>query len=383
MVSSMTETHLNTSYSHPVIIVGAGPAGIGLGALFKQLGFDDFIIIDRHEIGSTFKKWPKEMKLLTPSFPGHGFGLLDMNAVVPSTSPGYVYASEHLTGSDYADYLKKVAEHFQLPVKKGVEVKELEKEDNEFILETDKGPLRSEFVVWAGGEFQYPSLHSFKGSENCLHTSMVDTWRAFEQEHYYIIGGYESGMDAAIHLARNGKKVTVLSKGAPWEENDPDPSVSLSPFTSQRLSELSEKQLIDFKGHSEIVRVEFKEEEYLIHLSSGEILTSGTRPFMATGFKSSLSCILEHFYWEDNGDIRLTEQDESTVSDGLFLTGPQVKHKDVIFCFIYKFRQRFAVLADEICTRLGFPFNDAVLTHYRQANMYLDDLSCCDNSCEC
>lgn len=377
----MTKINSHTSYS--VVIVGAGPAGIGIGALFQQLGLEDFIILDRCEIGSTFRKWPREMRLLTPSFPGHGFGLLDMNAIVPATSPGYSYAAEHLTGEEYADYLNNVAMHFRLPVKTGVDVHEVEKLKDSFVLHTNTGSLSSDFVVWAGGEFQYPQLDAFAGSENCVHTSVVDTWTSFEEDHYYIIGGYESGIDAAFHLANNGKKVTVLSRSAAWEDDDPDPSVSLSPFTSQRLNESANKHLIELRGDAEIVKVELQNQQYVMHLSSGEKITSATRPFMATGFKSSLTCVLEHFYWEDSGEIRLTEKDESTVSDGLFLTGPQVKHQDVIFCFIYKFRQRFAVIAHEICTRLGFNIHEEVLANYRQSNMYLDDLSCCDNSCEC
>ncbi|MCE7793094.1 NAD(P)-binding domain-containing protein [Salipaludibacillus sp. CUR1] len=379
---------MNSAHNHrysSVIIVGAGPAGIGLGALFKQLGLDNFIILDRHDVGSTFKKWPKEMKLLTPSFPGHGFGLLDLNAVVPSTSPGYAYASEHLTGNQYADYLKRIASHFRLPLEKGVEVNKIDKEKKGFTLHTNQKTYSSDFVVWAGGEFQYPDLSSFTGSENCQHTSHVHTWSSYRQSHYYIIGGYESGMDAAFHLTKQGNQVTVLSKGAPWQDDDPDPSVSLSPFTSQRLNDLDpdSKTRLKLKDNAEVFKVEIADSGYLIHLSSGDTLFSETKPFIATGFKSSLTRVFEHFFWEENGDIRLTDKDESTVSQGLFLSGPQVKHEDVIFCFIYKFRQRFAVIAQEICTRLGIEPRESVLELYRQSNMYLEDLTCCDNSCEC
>ncbi|WP_062562741.1 NAD(P)-binding domain-containing protein [Paracoccus aminovorans] len=42
----------------------------------------------------------------------------------------------------------------------------------------------------------------------------------------FVIGGYESGIDAAIGLARPGRRVTVLERGAaPWLDGDKDPSV--------------------------------------------------------------------------------------------------------------------------------------------------------------
>ena len=32
----------------------------------------------------------------------------------------------------------------------------------------------------------------------------------------------------------------------------------------------------------------------------------------------------------------------------LFLVGPQVKHGSALFCFIYKYRQRFAIVAEKL-----------------------------------
>ncbi|UTR10140.1 NAD(P)-binding domain-containing protein [Evansella sp. LMS18] len=368
-----------------VIIVGAGPAGVGMGSVLRQLGLENFTILERMEVGATFKMWPEETRLLTPSFPGHGFGQLDLNAVVPATSPGYAYSSEHLTGEEYADYLKQVAGHFNLPVKTGITVELINKEEHEdkFVVHTDKGTFESEFVIWAAGEFQYPDLYPFEGSENCLHTSKVKSWSSLEQGDYYIIGGYESGIDAAYHLVKNGYKATVLSKGEPWNDDNPDPSVSLSPFTCDRLRTIADNKNLRLIGNAEIVKAEKDSGGFRLQLKSGSAVRTSCRPILANGYKSSLSLVLEHFYWNENGSVELTEKDESTVSDGLFLTGPQVKHGEVIFCFIYKFRQRFAIIAEELCVRLGIQVDQSVIQHYRQSSMFLDDLSCCDNSCQC
>ena len=87
------------------------------------------------------------------------------------------------------------------------------------------------------------------------------------------------------------------------------------------------------------------------------------------------------FEWRDDGFPLLTEHDESTVTNGLFLVGPQVRQGDVIFCFIYKFRQRFAVVANQIARRLRVSAKP--LEEYRRYGMYLDDLSCCGDECVC
>ena len=67
------------------VIVGAGAAGIGCGVVLKDLGLERFTILERHQVGASFSRWPEEMNFITPSFPSHGFGLLDLNAVTLKT----------------------------------------------------------------------------------------------------------------------------------------------------------------------------------------------------------------------------------------------------------------------------------------------------------
>ena len=43
-----------------------------------------------------------------------------------------------------------------------------------------------------------------------------------------------------------------------------------------------------------------------------------------------------------------TSEDESTKVPGVFLVGPSVRHGKLSFCFIYKFRQRFGIVANAI-----------------------------------
>ena len=77
----------------------------------------------------------------------------------------------------------------------------------------------------------------------------------------------------------------------------------------------------------------------------------------------------------------MCDEDESSHTPGLFVTGPMVRHDAAIFCFIYKFRQRFAVVANAIAKRLVV--DPEPLEKYRKKQMFLDDLSCCGEECEC
>ena len=50
---------------------------------------------------------------------------------------------------------------------------------------------------------------------------------------------HESGADAAINLAKAGKRSTVLASTASWDVCTPDPSGELAPYTAARLREVT------------------------------------------------------------------------------------------------------------------------------------------------
>jgi thioredoxin reductase len=87
------------------------------------------------------------------------------------------------------------------------------------------------------------------------------------------------------------------------------------------------------------------------------------------------------FESREDGFPLLSEHDESTVVPGIFLCGASVRHDNHVFCFIYKYRQRFAVVAKAIATSMDLEAEG--LEMYRMWGMYLDDLSCCGQECVC
>ncbi len=369
-----------TKPPYDVVIVGAGAAGIGCGVVLQELGLERFTILERHQVGASFSRWPEEMRFITPSFPSHGFGLLDLNAVTLKTSPAIAFRQEHISGKQYALYLQTIADHFELPIQTEVDVKDVEPlPEGGFELETSTGTLRSKFVIWAAGEYQYPYLRPFPGAEHCIHNSQIQSWADLEGDEFIIIGGYESGMDAAANLVALGKKVGVLDRSGAWADLDTDPSISLSPYTLQRLEFIYRTGRLDLVDDVHIEEVKAIAGGYEIH-SEFKTWTTAHPPILCTGFGTSLRQISPLFDWS-RGYPALTEDDESTITPGLFVVGPSVRHEDLIFCFIYKFRQRFAVVANAIADHLGL--DPSVLEDYRKAGLFLDDLSCCDNDCVC
>lgn len=366
-----------------VIIVGAGAAGVGCGVVLKHLGFEQFAILERHRIGASFARWPKEMRFITPSFTSNAFGLMDLNSAVIGSSPAFGARREHFDGPEYVDYLTAMADHFKLPIELDVDVIAVHPLPNNggFAVHTTQGIWHSRFVIWAAGEFQYPRSTPFPGAELCLHNAQVDSWAELAGDEFLVIGGAESGIDAAVTLSNLGKEVTILDSKNAWENESSDPSLGLSPYTLERLEAAQSKGNLHLRGGVTVSRVTSDGENYTVYGDGNEHWTSKSPPVLATGFVGSLSLIRHLFTWSEDGFAQLSEEDESTLTPGLFVSGPMVRHKKVIFCFIYKFRQRFAVVANTIAQRLGR--DTAPLQTYRQKGMYLDDLSCCEQECIC
>lgn len=365
-----------------VAVVGAGPAGLGVARVLRDLMIPDVWVLERGQIGESFRRWPMDTRLLTPSFPGNVFGMTDLNAISFDSSPGWSLKREHPDGQGYAKYLDMAADAFGLNVQCGLDVKSLEAKDDGMVLHTNHGTVRADYVIWACGQFGTPSDGGLIGSEHGLHYASVRQWQDVPGDDICVIGGYESGIDAAIGLSRAGKRATVLDAETPWQDHDKDPSRALSPFTQQRLHTAMSEGNITLENGADIVAISRDADGYRILAGDGRSWSTQTRPILATGFNSGTAPVSEWFDYDDAGLPLLTTQDESTELPGLFLVGPEVSHNGYLFCFIYKFRQRFAVVARAIAGRLGA--DTSVLEMYRENNMYLDDLSCCeDDKCLC
>ena len=366
---------------YDVVVVGAGAAGIGVAVALRHAGIENFVICERHTVGASFASWPAETRFITPSFPTNSIGMLDLNSIAIKTSPGYSLEVEHPTGEEYATYLRVVAQVFGLPVRSDTDVVQVTKADDGFRIATTKEILRAKHVIWAAGEFQYPRLNGFAGSELCRHTATIASYDELDGDDFIVVGGYESGVDVAYNLARRGKRVRVFDKNRPWVDDSSDPSVALSPFTLERVRDNRFFKQVELYPYMPIESVTRVDGTYEVTAQDGHRFQTRVPPLYAGGFEGSQKLVADLFELREDGSLLLSEHDESTIVPGVFLCGPAVRHDNHVFCFIFKYRQRFAVVAKAIATSLGLPAE--ALEAYRSWGMYLDDLSTCGEECVC
>lgn len=352
---------------HPVIIVGAGPAGIGVAALLSQCAIPA-LVLERGSVGESLKRWPKETRFISPSFTGNFFGAIDLNAVTPGSSPAFRLQTEHPSGRQYRRYLSDLADHYNVKIDEGVEVLDFEVTDKGLIeLTTSEGLLQCRVLIWAGGEFQYQK--TIPGT-----IRVGSSYKQLPKGRHVIIGGAESGMETAYNLVKSGSTVSVIDPAAPWAKRVSDSSYGLSPFTFARVRSLQKSGKAEFLPEiAEYIREdEVRTENRVFKLEHPAI--------NATGFDIEQSLAGKLFDFVD-GHPHLTDCDESTKHKNVYLVGPNVQHDKAIFCFIYKYRQRFAVVVREILSR--WETQSPIVAEYAEAGFLLDDLSCCDGECEC
>ena len=370
---------IQSSEKFDVVIIGGGAAGIGVAIALRHAGIENFVVLERNRVGASFDAWPAETRFITPSFATNSIGMLDLNSIAIGISPAFSLRVEHPTGREYAAHLRGVAQFFELPIREKNQVRRLTTIGDDFCIDTDEETLRATHVIWAAGEFQYPAVGNLSGSEHCRHTATVASYSELEGDDFVVIGGYESGVDAAYHLARRGKAVRLIDRQCPWESESSDPSVALSTYSLERMRDRRFREHVELHPMTTITGVQPSDQGFQIETESGLTFMTEEQPLLASGFDGSHKLIPDLFEKREDGFPLLNENDESTLVPGLFLCGPSVRHKHHVFCFIYKYRQRFAVVAKAIATSLQLPAEE--LDKYRDWGMYLDDLSCCGEEC--
>lgn len=369
-----------------VVIVGAGPAGIGMAMELNKIEGLRYGVLESDRIGESFRRWPAQTRLITPSFYSNPFGLADLNAIDVASSPALFAGAEHLSGTQYADYLTFVSNSAELPIASGCKVLKVDPDpDFGFHLVTERGEIFTQILIWACGEYQFPDLKPFPGGHWCQHYAQIQNWQALETGKYTVIGGYESGLDSAINLLRLGCQVRLLVRRKTWDQSDVyDPSQILSPYTRERLREVEINDRLEIIYDVNVVEVTCDGNSgFRVHAADGRQWDVAQVPILGTGFLKGGGArqIADLWWWNGEGHIELSDVDESICTPGLFLVGPQVRQGQGIYCFIYKFRQRFARIARQIAQRLEL---DIELSMGPEESVWspFGNSECCEG-CEC
>jgi putative flavoprotein involved in K+ transport len=142
------------SYVHPVIVLGAGPAGLSCCYELIRRGIEP-LVLEKGVAGNSFAAFPRNIF----------FGPW-LNNLLPGSAIDWAWLLKRSTQPAYTKYLQDYAHQNRLPVKTGVEVLRVDQEDGIFRLQTSAGEFQCHLLVNATGYFQAPFTPPYAGLES-------------------------------------------------------------------------------------------------------------------------------------------------------------------------------------------------------------------------
>jgi putative flavoprotein involved in K+ transport len=184
-----------------VLIVGAGQAGI---AMSEHLGLHGVphLVVERDRIAERWRTWRWDSLVANgpawhDRFPGQEFNI-DPEAFA--------------TKDQVADYLAAYAEKIDAPIRTGVEVTSVRKNNGRagFRVETSDGTIEARYVVAATGAFQKPIIPPVlpdSAGIHQIHSSSYHNSQKLPAGAVLVVGAGSSGVQIADELRQSGRQV--------------------------------------------------------------------------------------------------------------------------------------------------------------------------------
>jgi putative flavoprotein involved in K+ transport len=184
------------------VVIGGGQAGLSVGHhLARQER--PFLILDANQrVGDAWRKRWDSLRLFTPA---------RYNALAGMAFPAPAHSFP--TKDEVADYLEAYAARFQLPVRTGVRVDRLLREDGRFVVTAGDRSWEADNAVVAMSTFQVPRVPPFATGLSPeivqLHSAGYRNPSQLQEGGVLVVGAGNSGAEIALEVA--GRHPTWLA----------------------------------------------------------------------------------------------------------------------------------------------------------------------------
>jgi cation diffusion facilitator CzcD-associated flavoprotein CzcO len=185
-----------------VAVVGAGPAGLAVGACLRRAGLDFVILEKAQHVASSWQRHYERLHL-------HTVKQLSSLPYLPFPARYPRYVPRHLV----IEYLKTYAETFDLKPRFGEAVRAIRRTGGGWTVESTSGAIETSHVVIASGFNaepvmpDVPGMATFKG--RVLHSVDYANARPFDGQSVLVVGMGNTGAEIALDLCENNARATI------------------------------------------------------------------------------------------------------------------------------------------------------------------------------
>ena len=208
--------HLNSDvFVYDTIVVGAGISGIATAHKLMQVGYDNFIVLEKaSRVGGTWRE---------NTYPGCGCD-------VPSALYSFSFAPSHEWSNLFAkqpeilNYLENVVEQFNLQDKILLNNELLDavwlEDQKRWKLQTSQGEFSAKTVIFGTGPITEPSMPKLKGIESfkgeMFHSARWNHAYDLSGKRVAVVGTGASAIQFVPQIQPLAKQLHVFQRTAPW-----------------------------------------------------------------------------------------------------------------------------------------------------------------------
>jgi thioredoxin reductase (NADPH) len=187
-----------------LLVVGAGPTGIAIGAEARRRGIS-VLVVDRGPLTAAIQGYPTFMEFFTTR---DRLEIADIPFTIPDVKP---------TRQQALAYYRMVVERYAIPLALHEEVVDVRREGEGFVVSSvaRTGPRerRAKAVAFATGYFGNPRRLGIPGEDlPWVSVRYKEPYLHYNQD-VVIIGAGNTAAEAALDLWRNGVRVTLVHRG--------------------------------------------------------------------------------------------------------------------------------------------------------------------------
>ncbi len=193
---------------HPVIVIGAGPAGLSMAAALKGRGITAVVLERSSTVASSWRHRPDGLRLNSgrrmSQFPGTTY---------PRHTPIFPTRDQEVA------YLEEFAAKNVDDLRTGVEVRHIDRSADGWMLETTLGSMLSRYLIIATGLYGAPVTPRWPGLElvvdRLIHANDYTRPEPYAGQNVLVVGAGTSGFEIAGELVSAGAVSVRLSVRTP------------------------------------------------------------------------------------------------------------------------------------------------------------------------